>query len=52
MEIMFLHVFRLSPPNAESKTGSRNMLMKSLMRKRMKMHCRARKAAEEGCSLS
>lgn len=29
MEIMFLHVFRLSPPNAESKTGSRNMLMKS-----------------------
>lgn len=29
MEIMFLHVFRLGPPNAESKTGLRNMLMKS-----------------------
>lgn len=29
MEIMFLHVFRLGPPNAECKTGSHNMLMKS-----------------------
>ena len=29
MEIMFLHVFSLGPPNAEIKTGLHNMLMKS-----------------------